>query len=246
MVSRLHMATHNTRHGAHRAVVTNIRLLPMGMATTANMVTAIRRRLLRQPMATNILAIRQHLLRQLMAPPIPAIRLRCPLPMKAILLRLLQALRMRAILLRLLQALRMRAILLRLLQALPLQTLPDSTPRGRSMMSSSGESAKYTSSSYGRIISVTSAMTARSPETREFNRNSLVLKSLFLPLPVQLLNSLHLKSPLWLRSLLMLLKSLLRLLNSPLRKLECATLHRSLPTPFPRRTTAPAFHQASG
>jgi hypothetical protein len=220
MVSRLHMATHNTRHGAHRAVVTNIRLLPMGMATTANMVTAIRRRLLRQPMATTILAIRQHLLRQLMAPPIPAIRLRCPLPMKA--------------------------ILLRLLQALPLQTLPDSTPRGRSMMSSSGESAKYTSSSYGRIISVTSAMTARSPETREFNRNSLVLKSLFLPLPVQLLNSLHLKSPLWLRSLLMLLKSLLRLLNSPLRKLECATLHRSLPTPFPRRTTAPAFHQASG
>jgi hypothetical protein len=106
MVSRLHMATHNTRHGAHRAVVTNIRLLPMGMATTANMVTAIRRRLLRQPMATTILAIRQHLLRQLMAPPIPAIRLRCPLPMKA--------------------------ILLRLLQALPLQTLPDSTPRGRS------------------------------------------------------------------------------------------------------------------
>jgi hypothetical protein len=220
MVSRLHMATHNTRHGAHRAVVTNIRLLPMGMATTANMVTAIRRRLLRQPMATTILAIRQHLLRQLMAPPIPAIRLRCPLPMKA--------------------------ILLRLLQALPLQTLPDSTPRGRSMMSSSGESAKYTSSSYGRIIYVTFAMTARSPETREFNRNSLVLKSLFLPLPVQLLNSLHLKSPLWLRSLLMLLKSLLRLLNSPLRKLECATLHRSLPTPFPRRTTAPAFHQASG
>jgi hypothetical protein len=170
MVSRLHMAIHNTRDGPHRAAITDIHLLPVGTATTANIVTAIRQHLLCQLMAPPIPAMRPPRLQA-----IPAIRLWCPLPM--------------------------RVILLRLLQGLFLQTLPVFTPRRRSTISSSGESAISTRGSYWRITYTTLPMPTRSPKTRELNRNSFVLESFFLPLPVRLLNSLHLKSPLWLKSL---------------------------------------------